>query len=114
MSLRTMLDIKSTVTEAAHHVTERLSRAATGALDAFTSSVSRAGLSVVDGVLAKASALVGASEDTATTPSAPPPALQAAPHGKAAAKKRKQAKVAMQKLVKAAKRGAGSARRHVS
>ncbi len=108
-----MLDIKSTVTEAAHHVTERLARVATGALDAFTSSVSRAGLSVVDGVLAKASALVGgANEETEASVVAAPPSLEAAPHGKAAGKKRKQARMAMQKLVKAAKRGASSARHH--
>lgn len=106
-----MIDIKSTVTSAASQVTERLSRAASDTLGAFTDSISRAGLQVVDGVLAKASKLVGAPEEDTQEASgaAEAPELQAAPRGKAAAKKRKQARLAMQRLVKAAKRTASAA-----
>lgn len=112
--LRTMLDLKTSVTEAANHLTQRVSRAATDALGALTDSLSRAGMNAVDGVLAKASKLVGMPEEEHAAEASAPPVVHAAPHGKAAAKKRKQARLSMQRLVKAAKRTASSARHRMN
>ncbi len=114
-----MLDLKSSVTAAANQLSQRVSRAATGALGALTGSLSRAGLNVVDGVLAKASELMGIPEEghepaDSAQDLANHAAMPAAPHGKAAAKKRKQARLSMQRLLKAAKRTASSARYRVS
>ena len=112
-----MLDIKNTVTEAASQVSQRISRVATDALGAVTGSLSRAGLHVVDEVLAKASKLVGqppgdAGEAAQATGTPAPAAFAPAPHGKAAAKRRKATRLAMQRLVKAAKRTASAARKN--
>jgi hypothetical protein len=85
-----MLDLKATVTEAANHLKARVAHVAVEALDA---------------VVAKASnLLLGVPAQPRTQAAAAPRPVAA--HGKAAAKKRKQARLSMQRLVKAAKRSA--------
>jgi len=105
-----MLNLKASVTEAANRVSERLTQVASEAAHALTGSLSRAGNRVVDGVLDQAEKWVGPVAPASAPRPAAPEHLVAA-HGKAAAKKRKQARLAMQRLVKAAKRTASSARR---